>query len=156
LLSTRSVYDANGPASTGISGQMGQASLEDLELPEAADGPESEQPTATIVQVSSSQEHTPRLSASRKTPKLGPLSTPSSNRPLSISGSPAISPMTASTPAGLLKDKKDVRSGRGTSKKRGSVCTTSSALASPALLPRVSPSIKPLLPEGSKSTVPAV
>lgn len=150
LLSTKSVYDANGPASTGISGQMGQASLEDLELPEAADGPESEQPTATIVQVSDSQEHTPRLSASRKTPKLGPLSTPSSNRPLSIAGSPALSPMTASTPAGLLKDKKDVRSGRGSSKKRGSICTTSSALASPAILPRVSPSIKPLLPEGSK------
>jgi len=156
LLSTKSVYDANGPASSGISGQMGQASLEDLELPEAADGPETEQPTATIVQVSSSQEHTPRLTASRKTPKLGPLSTPSSNRPLSMSGSPALSPMNASTPAGLLKEKKDVRSGRGTSKKRGSVCTTSSALASPALLPRVSPSIKPLLPEGSKSTTPSI
>jgi hypothetical protein len=154
LLSTKSVYDANGPASTGISGQMGQASLEDLELPEAVDGLESEQPTATIVQVSNSQEHTPRLSASRKTPKLGPLSTPSSNRPPSISGSPAIAPMAASTPAGLLKDKKDARGGRGTSKKRGSVCTTSSAHASPAILPRVSPSIKPLLPEGSKSTVP--
>lgn len=151
LLSTKSVYDANGPASSGISGIMGQASLEDLELPEAADGPEPEQPTATIVQTSNSQEHTPRLSASRKTPKLGPLSTPSSGRPLSISGSPALSPMTASTPAGLLKDKKDGRGARGTSKKRGSVCTTSSALASPALLPRVSPSIKPLLPEGSKS-----
>lgn len=154
LLSTKSVYDANGPASTGISGQMGQASLEDLELPEAVDGVEGEQPTATIVQVSNSQEHTPRLSASRKTPKLGPLSTPSSNRPPSISGSPAIGPMTASTPAGLLKDKKDARGGRGASKKRGSVCTTSSALASPAILPRVSPSIKPLLPEGSKLTKP--
>ena len=153
LLSTKSVYDANGPASTGISGQMGQASLEDLELPEAVDGLESEQPTATIVQVSNSQEHTPRLSASRKTPKLGPLSTPSSNRPSSIFGSPAIAPMAASTPAGLLKDKKDAKSGRGTSKKRGSNCTTS-AHASPAILPRVSPSIKPLLPEGSKSTIP--
>jgi len=156
LLSTKSVYDTNGPASTGISGQMGQASLEDLELPEAIDGVESEQPTATIVQVSNSQEHTPRLSASRKTPKLGPLSTPSSNRPLSISGSPAIGPMTASTPAGLLKDKKDAKGGRGTSKKRGSICTTSSAHASPAILPRVSPSIKPLLPEGSKFTIPAI
>jgi hypothetical protein len=156
LLSTKSVYDSIGPGSTGISGQMGQASLEDLELPEAVDGLENEQPTATIVQVSNSQEHTPRLSASRKTPKLGPLSTPSSNRPPSISGSPAIGPMTASTPAGLLKDKKESRGGRGTSKKRGSVCTTSSALASPAILPRVSPSIKPLLPEGSKSKIPVI
>jgi hypothetical protein len=150
LLSMKSVYDANGPASSGISGQMGQASLEDLELPEAADGQESEQPTATIVKSSNSQEQTPRLSASRKTPKLGPLSTPSSGRTMSIPGCPAISPIAASTPAGLLKDKRDGRGARGTSKKRGSVCTTSSALASPALLPKVSPSIKPLLPEGSK------
>jgi hypothetical protein len=154
LLSMKSVYDAN-PASSGISGQMGQASLEDLELPEAADGQIPEQPTATIVKTSSSQEQTPRLSASRKTPKLGPLSTPSSGRPLSISGSPALSPMNASTPAGLLKDKKGATGARGTSKKRGSVCTTSSALASPALLPKVSPSIKPLLPEGSKSKLPS-
>lgn len=150
LLSMKSAYDAN-PASSGISGQMGQASLEDLELPEAADGREAELSKTTIVQSTSSQEHTPRLTASRKTPKLGPLSTASSGRPLSISGSPAMSPMTASTPAGILKDKKDNRSSRGTSKKRGSVCTTSSALASPALRPKVSPSIKPLLPEGSKS-----
>jgi hypothetical protein len=151
LLSMKSVYDANGPGSSGISGQMGQASLEDLELPEAADGQESQPSGLSIIHPSKSQEQTPRLTASRKTPKLGPLSTPSSGRPASISGSPAMSPMTASTPAGLLKDKNDSKGARGTSKKRGSVCTTSSALASPALRPKVSPSIKPLLPEGSKS-----
>jgi len=150
ILSMKSVHDANGPGSTGISGQMGQASLEDLELPEAADGQETQPSSQSIIQPTDSQEQTPRLTASRKTPKLGPLSTPSSGRPPSVSGSPAISPMTASTPAGLLKDKKDTKGGRGTSKKRSSICTTSSALASPALLPRVSPSIKPLLPEGSK------
>jgi hypothetical protein len=151
LLSMKSVYDANGPGSTGISGQMGQASLEDLELPEAADGEESQPSGMSTIQPTNSQEQTPRLTASRKTPKLGPMSTPSSSRALSISGSPAISPMTASTPAGLLKDRKDSKGARGTSKKRGSICTTSSALASPALRPKVSPSIKPLLPEGSKS-----
>jgi hypothetical protein len=151
LLSMKSVYDASGPGSSGISGQMGQASLEDLELPEAADGQESQPSGSSIIHPGNSQEQTPRLTASRKTPKLGPLSTPSSGRPLSVSGSPAMSPMSASTPAGLLKDKKDVKGARGTSKKRGSICTTSSALASPALRPKVSPSIKPLLPEGSKS-----
>jgi hypothetical protein len=151
LLSMKSVYDANGPGSSGISGQMGQASLEDLELPEAADGQESQPSGSTIIQTGNPQEQTPRLTASRKTPKLGPLSTPSSGRPLSVSGSPAMSPMSASTPAGLLKDRKDPKGARGTSKKRGSICTTSSALASPALRPKVSPSIKPLLPEGSKS-----
>ncbi|KAM0717092.1 hypothetical protein Q7P37_006944 [Cladosporium fusiforme] len=140
--------DMNAPASTGISGQMGQASLEDLELPEAAENRGS---TATHSQVSNSQEPTPRLMASRKTPKLGPLSTPSSSKPISASNSPAhaLSPMTASTPAGLLKDKKDAKGGRATSKKRGSVSTTNSALVSPALRPKVSPSIKPLLPEGT-------
>jgi hypothetical protein len=151
LLSMKSVYDASGPGSTGISGQMGQASLEDLELPEAADGQESQPSGSSTIQSTNSQEQTPRLTASRKTPKLGPMSTPSSGRALSISGSPAISPMTASTPAGLLKDRKDSKGARGTSKKRGSVCTTSSALASPAIRPKVSPSIKPLLPEGSES-----
>jgi hypothetical protein len=151
LLSMKSVYDANGPGSSGISGQMGQASLEDLELPEAADGEERQPSGMSTIQSSNSQEQTPRLTASRKTPKLGPMSTPSSSRAMSISGSPAISPMTASTPAGLLKDRKDSKGARGTSKKRGSICTTSSALASPALRPKVSPSIKPLLPEGSKS-----
>ena len=150
LLSMKSVYDANGPGSSGISGQMGQASLEDLELPEAADGQESQPSGLSIIHPSKSQEQTPRLAASRKTPKLGPMSTPS-GRAMSVSGSPAISPMTASTPAGLLKDRKDSKGARGTSKKRGSICTTSSALASPALRPKVSPSIKPLLPEGSKS-----
>lgn len=150
LLSMKSVHDASGPGSSGISGQMGQASLEDLELPEAADGQESQPSGLSIIQSTNSQEQTPRLAASRKTPKLGPMSTPS-GRAMSVSGSPAISPMTASTPAGLLKDRKDSKGARGTSKKRGSICTTSSALASPALRPKVSPSIKPLLPEGSKS-----
>jgi hypothetical protein len=125
LLSMKSVYDANGQ--------------------------ESQPSGSTIIQTGIPQEQTPRLTASRKTPKLGPLSTPSSGRPLSVSGSPAMSPMSASTPAGLLKDRKDPKGARGTSKKRGSICTTSSALASPALRPKVSPSIKPLLPEGSKS-----
>lgn len=149
LLSMKGAQDMNAPASTGISGQMGQASLEDLELPEAAENPGS---TATHSQVLNSQEPTPRLMPSRKTPKLGPLSTPSSGKPTSASNSPAhaLSPMTVSTPAGLLKDKKDNKGGRATSKKRGSVSTTNSAMVSPALRPKVSPSIKPLLPEGSK------
>lgn len=62
--------------------------------------------------------------------------------------------MTASTPAGLLKDKKDNKGGRATSKKRGSVSTTNSAMVSPALRPKVSPSIKPLLPEGTSLNSP--
>lgn len=103
---------------------------------------------------------TPRLTAtSRKTPKLGPLSTPASSSARSSSSavaSPVImgSPMTmaGTTPGALLrKSGAEIASksaGRN-SKKRNSMGGTSSVLVSPALRPKISPSIKPLLPEGS-------
>ncbi|SMY19934.1 unnamed protein product [Zymoseptoria tritici ST99CH_1A5] len=100
--------------------------------------------TATLTSIGG----TPRLSA-RKTPKLAGISTPMSAVPASAAPSPiAASPMTASTPGALLKGRADSKSGRS-SKKRASVSGTAAALASPALLPRISPNIKPLLPEGA-------
>jgi len=75
-----------------------------------------------------------------------PSDTPSSTRPLSALPSPTVpqSPANAGTPAAILKDAKGAKGGRGASKKRsGSVQSTSKNL------PRISPSIKPLLPEGS-------
>lgn len=48
-----------------------------------------------------------------------------------------------------MKDKKDNKGARATSRKRGSISTSNSGLVSPALRPKVSPSIKPLLPEGA-------
>ncbi|EME48785.1 hypothetical protein DOTSEDRAFT_67734 [Dothistroma septosporum NZE10] len=130
--------------------------LEDLQLPAAAAAPDAVSRRSllhldTRVTSGHSTESTPRLSA-RKTPKLGPNQTPASARPPSATGSPSFmgSPMTASTPGALLKDRKgaDAKGGRG-NKKRGSVSASNSSMVSPALRPRISPSIKPLLPEGA-------
>jgi hypothetical protein len=115
--------------------------MEDLTLPE----PSLERPALdrldTLVQ---SAEGAPRMAA-RKTPKMGPLSTPGA----AFSGkpSPMIEPATTPTsPAfsmtnGKPRDPKVARN----AKKRNSTCST---LMSPALMPKISPSIKPLLPDG--------
>ncbi|OQO20048.1 hypothetical protein B0A51_15569 [Rachicladosporium sp. CCFEE 5018] len=139
-------------STTGLNG-LEETPLDDLQLPAAARRPTLSQ-IDTQVELASS-EQTPRMAA-RKTPKLGPLDRPTSVRPGSASASPALngmaSPMTASTPAGLLKDKtasaKPSATARG-AKKRGSVPASPGGLLSPALRPRISPSIKPLLPEGT-------
>ncbi|KAM3419369.1 hypothetical protein BST61_g5300 [Cercospora zeina] len=120
--------------------------LEDLQLPAAADQ-SVDRPETWVT--TGSNDDTPRLSA-RKTPKLAPSSTPSSARPLSTAPSPAMvgSPMTATTPGALLKKRKESKPGRG-GNKRGSMNSSGSNMVSPALRPRISPSIKPLLPEGA-------
>lgn len=122
------------------------ARLDDLALPEAAKQGSSRPSLTQIntqITLPEGEDNTPRLSA-RKTPKLGPTSTPSSARPSSALESPALgSPMTASTPSAILN-----KNGRG-NKRRGSMSANASKLVSPALVPKISPSIKPLLPEGS-------
>ena len=127
--------------------------LDDISLPEAA-RQTPRRPSLTLIDTQipdGKDRNTPRLGA-RKTPKLGPLSTPTSARPSSAVQSPVLgSPMTASTPSAIL-DKNNAKGGRG-NKKRGSMSVSSSKLVSPALVPRISPSIKPLLPEGSKSNL---
>lgn len=90
-------------------------------------------------------QSTPRMPA-RKTPKLGPLSTPSGSMLPSASISPSISGMASPSSTTCAKKSEIKPAGRG-GKKRGSV---SSALVSPALRPKISPSIKPLLPEGGQ------
>lgn len=133
------------PPTLPSTGELG--GLDDLALPEAARPPApAPPPIDTRVAAAADEQNTPRLSA-RKTPKLDASSTPSGARSSSALPSPAIGPSpatAASTPAGILKDKKDGKGGRG-SKKRGSISQSASKN-----LPRISPSIKPLLPEGSK------
>lgn len=128
----------------------------ELELPAAAaDEPGRRvnlaQLNTQMSTVSSAESDSVRLPA-RKTPKLGAAGTPLSALP----ASPSVmgSPMTASTPGALLKGgKADGKGGRGGRKRSSvSVSGTGSALVSPSLRPRISPSIKPLLPEGGKST----
>ncbi|KAK3720100.1 hypothetical protein LTR37_003923 [Vermiconidia calcicola] len=142
------------PASSEFSAQttLEPDGLDDLSLPEAASKPSSRRATVnridTDVSATASDDQTPRMSA-RKTPKLGPLSTPTSARHQSAIHSPAAgSPITASTPAAILQNKKDAGSGRA-GRKRGSTSANSSKMVSPALVPKISPSIKPLLPEGT-------
>lgn len=128
---------------------IGQISLDELELPEAA-STQATQRSPTVIRNEGNARGPPlTVNTARKTPKLGPLSTPLSARP---DDSPSImpSPASASTPSGLLKDKKaNGRSSRSTTK-RASGSGSGSAMVSPALRPRISPSIKPLLPEGCK------
>ncbi|KZM20483.1 uncharacterized protein EKO05_0004511 [Ascochyta rabiei] len=117
--------------------------MEDLALPEA-----SLEPRPSLSRIDTAfrdgELDTPRMSA-RKTPKMGPLSTPGaamSNRP-----SPMLDPMSGPTsPAFSVTSgkKPDPKQGRNL-KKRGSVSTS---LVSPALRPKISPSIKPLLAAG--------
>lgn len=121
--------------------------LDDLILPEATlDRPSL---SRIITQVDDGDQETPRLVA-RKTPKLGPLSTPSGAS--AQSGRPTPSPMLSamSTPTSPFfpgNGKKVDPKGARPSKKRNSIVSN---LVSPALRPKISPSIKPLLPDGCK------
>ncbi|KAF2476381.1 uncharacterized protein BDR25DRAFT_277464 [Lindgomyces ingoldianus] len=122
--------------------------LEELTLPEAAS---ADRPPLSCIDTITQEDDqpTPRIPA-RKTPKLGPLSTPSATAALSGKPSPMLSAISSPTSPGFALGtgrRADSKVGR-TSKKRNS---TSSALVSPALRPKISPSIKPLLPEGAVS-----
>ncbi|KAI7114527.1 hypothetical protein KC352_g34627 [Hortaea werneckii] len=86
--------------------------------------------------------------SARKTPKLGPSSTPSSIRNTSAVESPAAgSPMNGSAPGHLLKEARSDSRSDVSSRRRSSV--RPNGVASPAIRPKISPSIKPLLPEGT-------
>jgi hypothetical protein len=118
--------------------------MQDLSLPEAS----LDTPTLFRLDTAMQDEdqNTPRLAA-RKTPKLNPLSTPGAA--LSGRPSPMIEPCsTPTSPAFSMANgrKPDLKLARNP-KKRNSVSLT---LVSPALRPKVmiSPSIKPLLPDG--------
>lgn len=118
--------------------------LEDLTLPE----PSLDRPGLSRLDTAfrDLDAGTPLMPA-RKTPKLNPLSTPGgamSGRP-----SPMLDAMsTPTSPAfSMTNGKKDPKLARNP-KKRNSVSTS---LVSPALRPKISPSIKPLLPDGVNS-----
>ncbi|KAF2671375.1 hypothetical protein BT63DRAFT_215592 [Microthyrium microscopicum] len=118
----------------GTSAEGRQPVLTPLSLPEAA---------ATPLRL---DMDSPDI-GSRKTPKLGPMSTPSgpvtpgANGPLTASNSALNSPISSGF------SKKADGKGRAPKKARGSI--SSGPQASPAIRPKISPSIKPLLPEGA-------
>ena len=96
-------------------------------------------PEALLNDTAAEEEATPTL-APRKTPKLGPNSTPGSIRPLSIGPSPQLGAMASPTESAKRPVSKGASAARGS--KRNSL---SSSHASPALRPKISPSIKPLI-----------
>ncbi|KAI6829812.1 hypothetical protein KC340_g8382 [Hortaea werneckii] len=151
ILSTSSTQQqASGRICDGT-GDVDADGLDDLQLPAAADQT-SRKPSPTQIDTSmhtasASGQITPRISA-RKTPKLGPSSTPSSARNTSALESPAAgSPMNGSAPGHLLKESRSDSRSDVSSRRRSSV--RPNGTASPAIRPKISPSIKPLLPEGT-------
>jgi len=112
--------------------------MEGFSLPEAAT---SSKPKLPPIDTQSDGQITPTLASSGvKTPGFQPLSSPAFNRSTtagSASQSPQIDSMNGSNGTG----RKSAQSAARGAMKRSS----SSVLASPALLPRISPSIKPLI-----------
>ena len=118
--------------------------IDGFALPEAAT---SSRPQLTRLDTQSDGQTTPTLSSvGAKTPGFAPLPSPAFARPMSTksaTSSPQIDAMNGNTNG---TGKKASQGGSRAIKKRSG----SSVLASPALLPRISPSIKPLAPGSSK------
>lgn len=122
--------------------ELDDPALDSFALPEAAN---TRRPTLSRIDTQSDGQMTPTLSSTgSKTPGFQPLPSPIVARPGAASSpyqSPQISAMNGANGAARRTPQ---TLARGT-KKRAS----NSVLASPALLPKISPSIKPLLPGGS-------
>ncbi|PGH09362.1 hypothetical protein GX51_00805 [Blastomyces parvus] len=115
--------------------------MEDISLPEAASS-NSELATASSGTIVTNSEATPTIAA-QQTPKLKPTTNGSSERPsvASVTPSPQIGAM--ASPIGPVGTKRaDSKPNSRVSKKRQSV---SSSQVSPALRPKISPSIQPLI-----------
>ncbi|ETS87607.1 hypothetical protein PFICI_01435 [Pestalotiopsis fici W106-1] len=120
-------------------GQMASEHIENFELPESASFPKPQLPQLNTQASSSSPPEIETAKVSALQPLPSPIFPKPSARLAPSSGSPQILPKGAGTPN---PRKTPMLAPRG-SKKRGSV---SSVAVSPALLPRISPNIKPLLP----------
>lgn len=120
--------------------------MEDIVLPEPARTSKPDLPPINTATANQDDQTTPTLSA-RKTPYFGPLSAPPTATSF-VFPSPQLG--ASPSPGGSMPSKRTEPKhlGRG-SKKRNS---TTSAHVSPALRPKISPSIKPLLPEGGTFT----
>ncbi|CAD0094097.1 unnamed protein product [Aureobasidium vineae] len=135
----RSVGPHPGSGQFQVQSQDQLNMLEDLALPPSVAEPA--RPALNRIDTTLSNETTPRLApAIKNKPRLAPSSSTTASPIIGATQSPAFGPINAK-----LDQKRSQPS-----KKRGSVGTTS-ALVSPAIRPKISPSIKPLLPEGGLS-----
>jgi hypothetical protein len=136
------------PSAIGQPSANQDVDMDEFSLPEAATA--VSRPPLSRIEIHSDGQTTPTLSSTgAKTPGFQPLPSPAYARPrlsTSASQSPQIDAMNGTNGTngtnGYSRKNPQIAA-RGT-KKRAS----SSVLASPALLPRISPSIKPLLPGG--------
>ncbi|KAH0342228.1 hypothetical protein KCU83_g9352, partial [Aureobasidium melanogenum] len=136
----RSAGPHPGSGQFSVQSQDQMNMLEDLALPPSAAEPA--RPTSlSRIDTTFSTENTPRLAPAIKgTPRLAPSNSTTTSPMIGATQSPALGPS-----GNKLEQKRSQ-----TAKKRGSV-STASALVSPAIRPKISPSIKPLLPEGGLS-----
>ncbi|KEQ76675.1 hypothetical protein M436DRAFT_39145 [Aureobasidium namibiae CBS 147.97] len=140
----RSVGPQPGSGQFQVQSQDQINMLEDLALPPSAAEPA--RPALSRIVTTTSGETTPRLAPAIKgTPRLAPSNSTAASPIIGATNSPALGP------AGRKLDQKRSQP----AKKRGSVSTTS-VLVSPAIRPKISPSIKPLLPEGGTETQQAL
>lgn len=148
LMKLPSPANANMPDAGVDNDPMAVENIENFELPEAVSSVQKPALAPLITKSQSPNVRSPALeSASGRNSAFQPLPSPvfpksgattaTAQSPLLASGSSATTPSAKKTP--LL-------AARG-SKKRGSMSMSSSHV-SPALLPRISPNIKPLLPGG--------
>ncbi|KAL8709586.1 MAG: hypothetical protein Q9220_005678 [cf. Caloplaca sp. 1 TL-2023] len=120
-----------------------EQTMEAIAAPETAKS-SAKRPALTPLRTSDANddEATPTMAA-RKTPRFGPTSAPVTATN-SVFPSPSLNGL--ASPNGILPNKRgDARLGGRGGKKR---TNSSSVQVSPALRPRISPSIKPLLPDG--------
>ncbi|KAI4288364.1 MAG: hypothetical protein L6R35_002367 [Caloplaca aegaea] len=119
-----------------------EQTMEAITLPDAAKG-SAKRPALTPLRTSDTNDDdlTPTMSA-RKTPKIAPTSAPVT---ATSSVFPSPNPMTSPNASTSTK-RGETRLGGPGGKKR---TNSTSVQVSPALRPRISPSIKPLLPEGA-------
>ena len=129
-------------------GDMEQV-IDGIALPEPA-ASNSKKPTLQSIDIArANTEQKAQVTSTRKTPRNGPVSAPITASE-SASASPSVSALTSLNGTAQRKSS-DLRANASDLKKRGN---TNSEKASPALRPRISPSIKPLLPEGGEPHFP--
>ena len=121
-----------------------QQIMEDIVLPAPANT--TKKPNLRPINTTSANtEHSTPMIATKKTPKYGPASAPVT---AATSALPSPQPGSATSPGGAEASKRgEVKLKGRDPRKRNS---QSSVQVSPALRPKISPSIKPLLPEGGQ------
>lgn len=143
----RSAIKQRGPSSLKEQASLAQEDegevMEDITLPQPAKAPKPALAPINTAEANEDQT-TPTLSG-QQTPKCGTTSAPLTSTS-SVFPSPQLDAL--KSPSGPNPSKRTGSKGNGRESKKRT--NSNSVQVSPALRPRISPSIKPLLPEGGK------